>query len=65
MPKMKSHKAARRRVKVTATGKVVARKTGKRHLNWHKSGKSIRQKGRPFTLPEAEAQKIRNLLLEG
>ncbi len=61
---MKSHKAARSRFKVTATGKVVAWKSGKRHLNWKKSGKSIRQKGRPFAVAEAEARKIRNLLLE-
>lgn len=36
MPKMKTHKGAKKRVKVTASGKVMAMKTGKRHLNWHK-----------------------------
>lgn len=62
MPKMKTHKGAKKRVKVTASGKVVAMKTGKRHLNWHKSGKTLRQKGRKFVLSEAEAARIRLLL---
>lgn len=62
MPKMKTHKGAKKRVKVTASGRVVAMKTGKRHLNWHKSGKAIRQKGRKFTLAEQEARRIRELL---
>ncbi|MGQ9510470.1 MAG: 50S ribosomal protein L35 [Thermaceae bacterium] len=65
MPKMKTHKGAKKRVKVTASGKVVAMKTGKRHLNWHKSGKTIRQKGRKLTLAEPDAKRIRALLGEG
>lgn len=55
MPKMKTHKGAKKRVKITASGKVVAMKTGKRHLNWQKSGKEIRQKGRKFVLAKPEA----------
>jgi large subunit ribosomal protein L35 len=63
MGKMKTHKGAKKRVKVTASGKVVAMKTGKRHLNWHKSGKTIREKGRKFTLAKPEAERIKRLLL--
>jgi large subunit ribosomal protein L35 len=62
MGKMKTHKGAKKRVKVTASGKVVAMKPGKRHLNWHKSGKTIRQKGRKFTLAKPEAERIQRLL---
>ncbi len=62
MPKMKTHKGAKGRVKVTARGKVVAFKTGKRHLNYKKSGKTIRQKGKKFVLAEGEARKFRILL---
>lgn len=62
MGKMKTHKGAKKRVKVTASGKVVAMKTGKRHLNWHKSGKTIRQKGRKFALAKPEAERIKRLL---
>lgn len=32
MPKVKSHSGAKKRFKVTATGKVVHGMTGKRHL---------------------------------
>lgn len=62
MPKMKTHKGAKSRVKVTATGKVVAKRPGKRHLNWHKSGSSIRSKGRSFTFSEGEAERVKVLL---
>lgn len=39
MPKMKTNKAAARRFKITATGKVLARQGGKRHINEWKSAK--------------------------
>ncbi|WP_457637698.1 50S ribosomal protein L35 [Oceanithermus sp.] len=62
MPKMKTHKGAKGRVKVTARGKIMAARPGKRHLNWHKSGKKIRFKGKKFSLSESEARRIRELL---
>jgi large subunit ribosomal protein L35 len=43
MPKMKTHKASRKRFRVTATGKLKRRKAGKKHLLSHKSGKRKRQ----------------------
>lgn len=33
MPKMKTNKAAARRFKVTGTGKILRRQSGKRHIN--------------------------------
>lgn len=42
MPKMKSHKASRKRFKVTASGKLKRNQAGKKHLNSHKSGKRKR-----------------------
>ena len=39
MPKMKSHKASRKRFKVSANGKLMRTQAGKKHLNSHKSGK--------------------------
>jgi len=38
MPKMKTHKASKKRFRVTATGKIKRQQAGKRHLNSHKSG---------------------------
>ena len=46
MPKMKTHKGLRARVRVTRTGKVVRRKAGKSHLMGGKSGKRCRNLGR-------------------
>ncbi|HNV35323.1 MAG TPA: 50S ribosomal protein L35 [Bacillota bacterium] len=44
MPKMKTHKGASKRIKITGTGKVKFQKTGKRHKLEHKTPKAIRVK---------------------
>jgi len=43
MPKQKSHKASRKRFRVSATGKLKRAQAGKKHLNSHKTGKRKRQ----------------------
>jgi large subunit ribosomal protein L35 len=43
MPKMKTHKASRKRFRVTASGKLKRRQAGKKHLLSHKTGKRKRQ----------------------
>lgn len=47
MLKMKTHKASRKRFRITATGKLKRRRAGKMHLNSHKSAKRKRQLRRP------------------
>ena len=42
MPKMKTHKASRKRFRITANGKLKRSQAGKKHLNSHKSGKRKR-----------------------
>jgi large subunit ribosomal protein L35 len=42
MPKMKTHKASRKRFRVTASGKLKRSQAGKKHLNSHKSGQRKR-----------------------
>jgi large subunit ribosomal protein L35 len=42
MPKMKTHKASRKRFRVTGTGKLKRFKAGKKHLLSHKTGKRKR-----------------------
>ena len=37
MPKMKTHRAAAKRYKVTASGKIMRLSSGKKHLLQHKS----------------------------
>jgi large subunit ribosomal protein L35 len=40
---MKTHKGLAKRIRITRTGKVLARKSGKGHLMSTKSGKRVRQ----------------------
>ena len=66
MPKMKTKKSMTRRVKVTATGKVMAFKSGKRHQNTGKSGDEIRSKGKGFVLDRSEWARMKlGLLAKG
>jgi len=62
MPKMKTHSGAKKRFKVTGTGKLVHRQAGKRHLNEHKSSRRTRRLMTDDVLPTAEARKARRLL---
>ncbi|MSR31933.1 MAG: 50S ribosomal protein L35 [Gemmataceae bacterium] len=43
MPKMKTHKASKKRFRISANGKLKRRKAGKKHLLSHKTGKRKRQ----------------------
>ncbi len=62
MPKLKTHKGTKARVKVTGRGKVTAKRAGKRHLNYKKTGKRIRQGRNDLIIAEPEAKRIKELL---
>ena len=42
MPKLHTNHAARKRFKITATGKILAKRSGKQHMNEHMSSKRKR-----------------------
>jgi large subunit ribosomal protein L35 len=42
MPKMKTHKASKKRFRVTGNGKLKRTQAGKKHLLSHKTGKRKR-----------------------
>ncbi len=65
MPKLKTHKGTKARVKITGRGKVKAMRSGKRHLSYKKSGKRIRQGRTDLILAKPEADKIKALLPYG
>ncbi len=65
MPKLKTHKGTRARVKITGRGKVMAMRSGKRHLNYKKSGKRIRQGRTDLIIAEPDAKRIKVLLPYG
>lgn len=58
MPKMKTHSGAKKRLKVTATGKILYKKAGKRHNLGSKSKRRIRQLRNPGVLSEGHAHSI-------
>ncbi len=57
MPKMKTHKASRKRFRVTATGKLKRAQAGKKHLNSPKSAKRKSQLRKPFVTGDRIARK--------
>jgi large subunit ribosomal protein L35 len=63
MPKMKSHKGARKRFKITGTGKVKRRRAFKSHILTKKTSKRKRRlrRGAIITV-RGEAKKIKRLL---
>ncbi|MBA3323899.1 MAG: 50S ribosomal protein L35 [Rhodobacteraceae bacterium] len=57
MPKMKTKSGAKKRFKVTATGRIVAAQAGKRHGMIKRSNKFIRQ-ARGTTILSAADERI-------
>ncbi len=62
MPKQKTHKGTKARVKITGRGKAKAKISGKRHLNYKKTGKRIRQGRNDLIIDESDAKRIKDLL---
>jgi large subunit ribosomal protein L35 len=62
MPKTKTHKATKKRYKVTATGKVLHRGAGTSHLASRKSQKRKRNLRGTRTLHPVEARRIKKCL---
>ncbi len=65
MPKLKTHKASKRRFKVTATGKLKFRREGRRHLNAHMSGKRKQNLDSSKTMNDTVAKKIVKAMVDG
>jgi large subunit ribosomal protein L35 len=59
MPKMKTHKGLKKRVKITARGKVRFRKSFAGHLMSAKSGNRRRRLRKPALLTGKNAAKIK------
>ncbi len=62
MPKMKTHKAGAKRYKVTASGKIMRRQAGKKHLLGHKTMKRKNRLGKMLTVFEGNIEQIRREL---
>ena len=62
MPKHKTHKGLKARVRITRNGKIVRRRPGKSHLMSTFSGKRKRQLSRPATVEGKMAKTIKRRL---
>jgi large subunit ribosomal protein L35 len=62
MPKMKTHRGAKKRFKVTGSGKIVRRRAGMNHILEKKPSKRTRRLNRPTTLTGPDEVAARRLL---
>jgi large subunit ribosomal protein L35 len=62
MPKMKTNKAAAKRFRKTASGKIKYSKAGSGHLLGHKNRKRKRGLRSPGVLSKAEQQRVSALI---
>lgn len=65
MPKMKSHRGAAKRFKVTGSGKFIKNKAYKSHILEKKSSKRKRKLRQSEVVSPAEAKRIRKMLALG
>jgi large subunit ribosomal protein L35 len=65
MPKMKTHSGAKKRFKVTATGKVRGRHAFTSHILEKKSAKRKRAHSQPAAISEHDAPRVKKLLGSG
>ena len=62
MPKMKSHRGATRRFRVTKTGKLVRRQTRLNHMLEKKTPARKRRLGREVEVTAADRRGVRRML---
>jgi large subunit ribosomal protein L35 len=63
MPKLKTKKSAKKRFKVTKSGKVLRTRAGKSHLMVGTRGKSVRRLRRKGRVHDTEVKTVRQMLL--
>jgi large subunit ribosomal protein L35 len=62
MPKQKTHSGAKKRIKVTGSGKLLREKAGKRHLLERKPSKLTRRLSGTTEVSKADTKKMKKLL---
>ncbi|MBV6658164.1 MAG: 50S ribosomal protein L35 [Devosiaceae bacterium] len=63
MPKMKTKSGAKKRFKLTASGKVKVAQAGKRHMMIKRTNKFIRQARGTMVMAECDARVVRKQFL--
>lgn len=62
MAKQKTHSGAKKRFKVTGTGKILREKAGKRHLLERKPSKLTRRLSGTTEVAKSDLKKVKKLL---
>jgi large subunit ribosomal protein L35 len=62
MPKMKTHRAAVKRMRLTGTGKIMHKRSNFRHILEKKSSKRKRRLSKVVPVAKADAARARRLL---
>ncbi|GIH46516.1 MULTISPECIES: 50S ribosomal protein L35 [Microbispora] len=62
MPKMKTHSGAKKRFRLTGSGKVVRRRANRQHLFEHKPSTRTRRLEGVVVMSDADTKKIKKLL---
>jgi large subunit ribosomal protein L35 len=62
MPKMKTHSGAKKRFRVTGTGKIMRRRANRQHLFEHKSSTRTRRLAGEVTVSPADKKVAKKLL---
>ena len=62
MPKMKTHSGARKRFKITGSGKLLHARANRRHLLEHKPSTRTRRLANEEVLASADLKKAKKLL---
>jgi large subunit ribosomal protein L35 len=65
MYKLKTHRGARKRFRLTGTGQVKRRHSFARHILTKKSAKRKRRLGKSAVLEDADASRVRQMLPYG
>lgn len=62
VPKNKTHSGAKKRFRITGSGKVMREQANARHLLEHKSSRRTRRLAQDVVVSDADAPKIKKLL---
>ena len=62
MPKNKTHKGIKKRIKVTATGKLMKKRAFGSHLLTKKTANRKRKIRKPLTIDASDQSRVRDLL---
>ncbi|WP_099332102.1 50S ribosomal protein L35 [Actinomyces minihominis] len=62
MPKNKTHSGAKKRFRLTGSGKIMRERAGRRHLMEHKSSRKTRRLEDDVVVARADEKGVRSLL---